>query len=138
MSTTTLSDVYREFTEPIPDLSEIGECGDPVGVLEMATRLGIQDRSVHMIRRRGQLPRPDYEQVNGSRAWEWSTILWWAGETDRLRTPALVQDYVDTFGIQPPATTNHRMPPGVHHHGDEHPGVPSVPSPPDELKARRK
>jgi len=136
MSTPTLPDVYREFTEPIPDLSEIGECGDPVGVLEMAKRLGIQDRSVHMIRRRGQLPRPDYEQVNGSRAWEWSTILWWAGETDRLRKPSLVQEYIDMFGIQPPS--NHRVPAGVHQHGDPHDGVPQVPSMPDELQARRK
>lgn len=138
MTSSTAPSVYREFTEPVPDLSEIGECGDPVGVLEMAERLGIQDRSVHMIRRRGQLPPPDYEQVNGSRAWEWSTILWWAGETDRLRTHKLLWEYRDMFGMDPPSSQG-RVPAGVHPHGDTvDAAVPLTPSlPDDELATRR-
>lgn len=128
--TETTPDGYRPFNEPIPDLSEIGECGDPVGVLEMAVRLGIQDRSVHMIRRRGQLPAPDYDSVNGSRAWEWSTILWWAGETDRLRTPQLLWEYRDMFGREPPTHGAERVPPGVVPHGDRHEGAPAIPSMP--------
>lgn len=72
-----------EFAEPVPSTDA---CGEPVGVLEIAERLGVQDRSVHMMKRRERLPRPDYAQINGSAAWDWRTILWWAGETGRLRT----------------------------------------------------
>lgn len=136
MSTTTMTkpDNYRDFDVPIPDLSEIGECGDPVGVLEMADRLHMKDRSIHMVRRRGQLPRPDYETVNGSRAWEWSTILWWAGETDRLRTPELRQQYRETFGVDPPsgklasaAASTWRIAPGSKSKPGRKPTVPSIP-----------
>lgn len=71
---------------------------DPVGVLEIASRLGVLDRSVHMMLRRDRLPAPDYDSVNGSRAWEWRTILWWAGETRRLRSEALCIEYRAVFG----------------------------------------
>ena len=97
MATTRVKpEKYRDFDVPIP----VVKGPDPVGVLEIAGRLGIKDRSVHMIRRRGQLPPPNYT-TNGSRAWEWRTILWWAGETKRLRSSALLQDYETTFGRTP-------------------------------------
>ncbi len=127
------SDTYRDFDVPIPDLSDIGECGDPVGVLEMAERLGMKDRSIHMVRRRGQLPKPDYETVNGSRAWEWSTILWWAGETDRLRTQTLRDEYTATFGVTPPgkpasaAASTWRIAPGSKAKPGRKPTAPSMP-----------
>lgn len=129
MTTTTKTpDTYREFTVAKPEVS----CGDPVGALEMAERLDIQDRSIHMIRRRGQLPAPDYEMVNGSRAWEWSTILWWAGETSRLRTPELQAAYRDMFGVSPPDLDRTRVAPGVTQRVDDDPTTPTIPSMPVE------
>lgn len=116
---------YRDFDEVKPD---VHDCGDPVGALEISERLRLQDRTIHMIGRRGQMPKPDYEQINGSRAWEWSTILWWAGETDRLRTPALVDQYRTMFGVEPPDNSAPRTPPGVVVHGDPTPDTPAVPS----------
>lgn len=125
----TATRTYREFDEAVPELpAGFGDCGDPVGALEISQRLGVQDRSVHMIGRRGQMPKPDYEQINGSRAWEWSTILWWAGETDRLRTPDLVDQYRTMFGVEPPDRSAARTPPGVVAHGDLTPDTPAVPS----------
>lgn len=120
---------YREFDEPKPD-TEVCPCGDPVGALEISQRLGVQDRSVHMIARRGQMPKPDYEQINGSRAWEWTTILWWAGETDRLRSKKLIKEYTTKFGVEPPDRTANRTPPGVVRHHDPTPDTPAVPSRP--------
>lgn len=119
-------DNYRELAHPLP--KGTATCGVPVGVLEMAGRLGIQDRSIHMIRRRGQLPRPDYDNVNGSRAWEWSTILWWAGETGRLRSPELRAEYTARFKLDPPIVTSNRTPRGVVTRPDKREGTPRVPS----------
>lgn len=114
-----------EFLEPVPPTDE---CGDPVGVLEIAERLGVQDRSVHMMIRRGRLPVPDYETINGSRAWNWRTILWWAGETGRLRSSQLVQEYWTTFGLAPPIVEpNGRHPSGVVIRPDPTPDRAQVP-----------
>jgi len=121
---TSVQRTYREFDEAPPEMD--GEC-DPVGVQEISQRLGVQDRSVHMIARRGQMPKPDYEQINGSRAWEWSTILWWAGETNRLRTDDLRRQYKKMFGVMPPDRSQPR-PPGVVVHEDPTPSTPAVPS----------
>lgn len=122
-ATATKPDVYRDFTVPMPR----AVCGDPVGALEIAGRLDIQDRSIHMIRRRGQLPRPDYDNVNGSRAWEWATILWWAGETGRLRTDLLVAAYRKMFAVAPPDLTGGRSVGGTRQlvDDDDRPKVPS-------------
>lgn len=83
-------------------------CGDPVGAVEIAARLGVEDRTVHMWRYRTKtgemavpLPPPEYEMVNGSQAWEWQTILRWAGDTGRLRHETLVGQYRDLFGGEP-------------------------------------
>lgn len=99
-----------QFIERIPPSDD---CGKPVGVLEVAERLGVQDRSVHMMKRRGRLPAPDYPSVNGSGAWNWRTILWWAGETGRLRSRKLVNEYRNTFDMEPPIVINGRLPDGI-------------------------
>lgn len=83
------------FNIPVPD---VGGGPDPVGVIEIADRLGVKDRSVHTWKRRDRLPVPDYPSINGGHAWEWSTILWWAGETDRLYTQRLCIQHVKMFG----------------------------------------
>jgi hypothetical protein len=92
--------MHYSFLEPVP--TPDGCEDDPVGVIEIAERLGVQDRSVHMMRRRGVLPAPHYDQINGSRAWEWRTVLWWAGETGRLRSRKLKAEYRSTFDLEPP------------------------------------
>lgn len=91
----------HEFRDPVPAISE--DEADPVGVMEIAARLGVKDRSVHMWKRRDRLPAPDYDAINGGIAWEWATILWWAGETGRLYNSSLVDAYRTLFGHAPPA-----------------------------------
>lgn len=66
---------------------------DPVGASEIATRLGVQRPTVHKWRQRGLLPTAEYESVNGARAWRWSTILRWAGDSDRITDAKLVAEY---------------------------------------------
>jgi hypothetical protein len=119
---------WRSFDRPIPPAP--GCDPDPVGALEIAKRLGVQDRSVHMMRRRGVLPEPDYDNVNGIRAWEWRTILWWAGETDRLRTPEAMKAYQDMFGEKPPIVNRERVVKGVTTLPDDTPDIPALPSKP--------
>lgn len=74
---------------------------DPVGVLEIAQRLGVRDRTVHMWLYRQIVPEPDYESVNGCRAWEWSTVLEWAGETGHVYADQAKAEYQTRFGKEP-------------------------------------
>lgn len=59
--------------------------GDPVGIHEIADRLGVKVVTVRLWRwqaTKGEgppLPEPEYT-VSGSPAWEWDTFLRWAGE----------------------------------------------------------
>lgn len=118
-----------EFREPIPGLPD-GACNDdPVGVIEIAHRLGVLDRSVHKMIQRGRLPAPDYASVNGSRAWNWRTILWWAGETRRLNREELRDEYRRKFQLDPPVPRKRaRNMPGTVERPDAHPGLPRVPN----------
>lgn len=74
---------------------------EPVGALEIGARLGVQPRTIHKWWTRGRMPAPDWEAVNGSRAWKWSRILRWAGETGRLTTDVLKDEYRGRFGKEP-------------------------------------
>lgn len=74
---------------------------DPVGVLEIAKRLGVRDRTVHMWLYRQIVPAPDYESVNGCRAWEWETVLKWAGETGHVYAPEAKEEFAERFGKEP-------------------------------------
>lgn len=56
---------------------------DPVGLVEIADRLGVPRRNVDRWRERGVLPDPDWT-VGGRPAWDWSTIEDWARATGRL------------------------------------------------------
>lgn len=114
-----------EFIEPIPDHAAV-EVSDPVGVIEIADRLGVLDRSVHKMIQRGRLPEPDYPTVNGSRAWEWPTILWWAGETRRLSGEELRDEYRRTFRLEPPVSRK-RTPKGATVRPDPTPNIPAIP-----------
>ena len=57
---------------------------EPVGVAEIADRLGVQPETVAMWRYRGRLPQPRW-WVSRQPAWEWADILAWADRTGRLR-----------------------------------------------------
>lgn len=71
---------------------------EPVGVLEVAARLGVKDRTVHQWLNRGLMPPDDFGVVNGSRAWNWPTILGWAGVSGRLHGNPLRAEFVAVFG----------------------------------------
>jgi hypothetical protein len=117
-----------KFKESVPPFDDCED--DPVGILEVASRLGVQDRSVHMMRRRDRLPEPDYDSINGSRAWHWRTILWWAGETGRLYSTSLENEYRVTFGLEPPIVVNGRHLSGLVMRPDPHAEQPKVPANP--------
>ena len=74
---------------------------DPVGVIEIAHRLGVRDRTVHMWSYRQILPPPDYDSVNGCRAWEWATMLEWAGRTGHIYADGAKTEYASKFGKEP-------------------------------------
>lgn len=57
---------------------------DPVGIPEIAVRLGVKRETVDQWRHRKLLPSPRWT-VGGSPAWEWSAIEAWARATHRLR-----------------------------------------------------
>lgn len=118
---------FRPFDRPVPKPRKT-EPEDPVGAAEVGDRLGYERRSVHMMLRRGNLPEPDYESINGIRAWKWRTILWWAGETGRLRTGDALEQYQEMFDDHPPAQPWTRVVDGVTILADETPDIPKVPS----------
>ena len=123
---------WRPFDRPVPDRGDNSTWldVDPVGAMEIGERLGIDSRSVHVANRRGSMPEPSGNQVNGFDAWEWRTILWWAGETKRLRSPELVAEYEDVFDETPPAAKGSvgKVPSNVTVLLDETPEVPVLPS----------
>jgi hypothetical protein len=55
---------------------------DPVGLLEIAERLGVTRNTVDQWRARHLLPSPEWT-VGGRPAWNWPTIIGWARETGR-------------------------------------------------------
>lgn len=57
----------------------------PVGLIEIADRLGVQRNTVDVWRQRGVLPDPDWT-VGGRPAWNWPTIEQWARDSGRLVT----------------------------------------------------
>ncbi len=56
---------------------------DPVGVREIAQRLGVARGTVAVWHHRGLMPKPRGE-VSGSPAWHWPEIEKWARKTGRL------------------------------------------------------
>lgn len=70
----------------------------PVGRVEIAKLLDVDDRTPHAWMARGLLPRPDFEKVNGSPAWRRSTIVAWAVHTRRL--PAELIEEAASLGYE--------------------------------------
>lgn len=59
---------------------------DPVGMLEIAQRLGVKQQTVAMWKLRKLLPEPTWT-VSGNPAWDWPDIEEWARRTRRLPLP---------------------------------------------------
>ena len=57
---------------------------EPVGLLEIAERLGVARSTVDKWRIRGLLPEPRWV-VGGRPAWPWTEIRTWAEETGRAK-----------------------------------------------------
>lgn len=55
----------------------------PVGIVEIADRLGVKRATVDQWLQRGLLPDPRWT-VGGRPAWAWSDVQAWAVETGRL------------------------------------------------------
>jgi hypothetical protein len=74
---------------------------DPVGAIEIAARLGVKERTVHMWLFRELMPEPDFPSVNGTRAWDWNTILRWAGTTGHIHSDEARAEYTALTGGEP-------------------------------------
>ena len=57
---------------------------DPVGIPEIAQRLGVKRPTVDIWRTRGLLPEPRWT-VGGRPAWAWNDVEAWARASGRLR-----------------------------------------------------
>lgn len=55
---------------------------EPVGISEVAERLGVKRPTVDIWRQRGVMPEPRWT-VGGRPAWNWPDVLAWAEETGR-------------------------------------------------------
>ncbi len=75
---------------------------DPVGLVEIAVRLGVDRATADQWRLRHLLPEPDWT-VGGRPAWDWPKIQAWAGRTRRIR------------GNEPPPGRRHFVRAGVYH-----------------------
>jgi hypothetical protein len=56
----------------------------PVGIVEIADRLGVDRNTVDQWRHRGLLPEPSWT-VGGRPAWPWDVVEEWAKTTGRLQ-----------------------------------------------------
>lgn len=56
---------------------------EPVGLVEIAARLGVKPATAYQWRYAGRLPDPDWI-IGGRPAWDWATIEAWAVETGRI------------------------------------------------------
>lgn len=65
---------------------------DPVGKQEVAERLGVKAATVHQWLYRQIMPEHRW-MVNGLRAWDWHTVLTWAGDTGHIHNPAAQAEY---------------------------------------------
>jgi hypothetical protein len=65
----------------------MAEDDTPVGLVEIAERLGVKPKTVQMWRYRKLLPEPA-GTVSGAPAWPWHVIRRWAIETGRLDRPS--------------------------------------------------
>lgn len=87
--------------------SNVSVVGDIVGLQEIAHLLDVDGRTPHAWLYRGLLPIPDYDSINGLRAWRRETVVRWAAETGRLPRDLLGE--VDRFGLSIPESRGGRV-----------------------------
>ena len=63
--------------------SKVPKGCDPVGIAEIAERLGVKRQTAALWNYRGLLPEPPWV-ISGQPAWNWPDIKTWAKETGRL------------------------------------------------------
>jgi hypothetical protein len=73
---------------------------DVVGLQEIAELLEVNKRTPHAWQYRRLLPPPDYDSINGLRAWRRATIVQWAARTGRL--PASLRNEVADDEVKVP------------------------------------
>lgn len=61
------------------------EC-DPVGLVDIAERLGVTSGTARMWSQRNVLPEPRW-RISGRPAWNWAEVWQWAQETGRTEPP---------------------------------------------------
>ena len=65
--------------------TEVESVEDPVGLAEIAERLGVQRRTAVTWHSRGLLPKPAAVVSTNIPVWSWPVIEDWARETGRLK-----------------------------------------------------
>lgn len=78
----------------------MAEC-DPVGIPDIAERLGVAATTPHQWKTRGLLPAPDYTISGIVLAWDWRKVLRWAGLNGRIYRPEAIEEYREYFGEEP-------------------------------------
>lgn len=63
---------------------------EPVGLAEIADKLGYPRQTAKTWQQRGVLPEAGPGTVSGAPWWDWQAIEAWARETGRYREPAAV------------------------------------------------
>lgn len=63
---------------------------EPVGLAEIADRLGYPRQTAKTWMQRGVLPDAGPGTVSGAPWWDWAAIVKWADETGRIREAASV------------------------------------------------
>ena len=80
----------RDAEPPFAPWRGIGD--QPVGMIEIAARLGVKRATVDTWHHRGILPAPTWPSVSGRPLWAWHVIERWAVETGRLDEPLTTAD----------------------------------------------
>lgn len=73
-----------------------------VGLQEIADLLEVDKRTPHAWMYRRLLPEPDFDSINGLRAWRRTTIVRWAASTGRLPESGSLGDEVPRSIKVPP------------------------------------
>jgi ParB/RepB/Spo0J family partition protein len=80
-----VEDFVAEATATVDNGSTIDEVeADPVGVADIAERLGVKQQTVAQWKLRGLLPKPRWT-VSRMPVWQWADIAAWARETGRAK-----------------------------------------------------
>lgn len=82
-----MTDFMDSIHHPPPRLPLVGMPAHPVGLSEIAQRLGVSTRTVERYADRQDLDFPEPVVVGGRRIWEWAQVERWARKTLPLPRP---------------------------------------------------